>query len=164
MIALIATAINAASGKSGSEIADATADDVELEDVETETTLSDVVDIYQLSDTLSGHWTANFSLLQSFSDGLDEAIVITHRSLPTELTIVPTDFLNPTGETEVHLDGPSPTESRKHVATFDTLREAVEDAERRACEASDRADARPHSTKQVQMYPMGTSGGSVAQR
>lgn len=164
MIALIATAINAVSDSSDTETTDAAEDAVALEDVETETTLSDVVDIHQLSNGLSGHWTANFSLLQSFSDGLDEAIVISHRSLPTELTVVPTDFLNPAGETEVHLDGPSPTETRKHVDTFDTLSEAVEDAERRAYEFSDRADARPHSTKQVQMYSVKATGGSVAQR
>ncbi|KZX46218.1 MULTISPECIES: hypothetical protein [unclassified Haloarcula] len=132
MIALIATVINAVSDSSDIKTAGADEAPIALEDVKTETTLSDVVDIHRLSNEFNAHWTARFNLSQSSEDGLYETINISHRSSHMELTVVPADYLKPTGKTELYLDDSSFTNSRKHVNTFDTLDDAIEEVKSRA--------------------------------
>lgn len=147
MIALIATAINS--------VTDSTTDtepDTEngsLEDVETVTTLSDIVDIRELSRSFPSGWSAEFSLLQSSNNDLDEAVVVTHQSIPATLTIVPEDFRAPTADAELKFQSPSPASSRTSVGTFESLKAAVSAAQERAENVEREAD-QPRTTQRTQ--------------
>ena len=133
MIALVAAALDTVTA--GQTTADV--DEFDLDEVEEETTLSDVVNIHKVTTSLGAGWSANFELVQAIHGELDEAIVITHRALPTKITVVPTDFLSPTGETEVYLR-PSPFDTRTKVGTVDSVEQALTQVEQRTRVLSNR--------------------------
>lgn len=135
MIALVAAAINAVSARQTTSD-----DDFDLAEVEEETTLSDVVNIHEVTMSLDEGWSANFEIVQAIHSELDEAIVITHRALPAKITVVPTDFLNPTGETEVY-HRPSPFGERRKLGTVDSVEQALAQVEQRTRVLTNRASS-----------------------
>lgn len=95
-----------------------------LDDVEEQTTLSDVIAPSEIAHQLTGGWDVQFEITQGQSGSLNQVATITHNQLPTEYRLEPTDTFDPNGEMAL-TRRQSPSSGRDVLNTTETLGDAI---------------------------------------
>lgn len=95
-----------------------------LDDVEEQTTISDVVRPSEIAHQLTGGWDVQFEITQGRQGELNQVATITHNQLPTEYRLEPTDTFNP-NENVTLTRRLTPSSGRDVLNTADTLGDAI---------------------------------------
>lgn len=95
-----------------------------LDDVEEQTTISDVTTPAEIAHQLAGGWNVQFEVTQNRRGRLNQVATITHNQLPTEYRLEPTNAFDPEGEVTI-TRRQSRSSGRDKLNTVDTLAGAI---------------------------------------